>query len=226
MAARSLTFLASNGTRLPYLLHLPPGHSGGGRRWPYVLFLHGAGERGDDPGRLLRPGKGLAADLAHRADYPAIVVAPQCPHRTTWLDHLRALMELVTEGQTDLHADPDRTHLTGLSLGGMGAWLLGARNPRRFASVVPICGSVPPLEGFPGAVGALKDVPVWAFHGVEDPIIPVGHTLAMVDALEKAGGRPRLTLYADVGHHAWGHAYAEPELHAWFLGTGTRAHAG
>jgi predicted peptidase len=101
----------------------------------------------------------------------------------------------------------------------MGAWYLGARHPQRFASVVPICGSVPPLKDFPGAVSALRDTPVWAFHGVEDPVIPVAHTLVMVETLRRAGGHPRLTLYTDVGHTAWHEAYADPALSGWFLGT-------
>lgn len=217
MPPRVLTFVAHDGTRLPYLLHLPPGHAGSGRRWPLVLFLHGAGERGDDPLRLLH--LGFPARLAADPEFPAIVLAPQCSRETTWLDHQRALMDLVTEAEVHLGADPVRLHVTGLSLGGMASWLLAARHPRRFASVVPICGSVPPFHDFPDAVAALRDVPVWAFHGVEDPVVPVAHTLALVDALERAGGRPRLTLYADVGHHAWEPAYAEPELRAWFLGS-------
>jgi predicted peptidase len=125
---------------------------------------------------------------------------------------------MVSEAEVNLNADPARLHITGLSLGGMGAWLLAARHPRRFASVVPICGSVPPYHDFPDAVAALRNTPVWAFHGVEDPVVPVSHTLAMVDALERAGGRPRLTLYADVGHRSWEPAYADPDLRAWFLG--------
>jgi predicted peptidase len=135
------------------------------------------------------------------------------------MDYEAALLELIAEAERRLGTSPRRVHLTGLSLGGMGAWYLGARHPKRFASVVPICGSVPPFADFPAAVAALRDVPVWAFHGVEDPVIPVAHTLALVETLRRAGGHPRLTLYADVGHTAWREAYADPALHGWFLGT-------
>ena len=180
-----------------------------------ILFLHGAGERGSDPQRLLRAG--LPQRLTHQPGFPAIVLAPQCPRRTTWLDHLEAVEGLLDEVVGTLHGDPDRVHVTGLSLGGMGAWLLATRAPQRFASVVPICGPVPPLPGFPAAVGALQSVAVWAFHGIEDPMVSVRHTLAMVDVLERAGGRPRVTLYADVGHRAWELAYADPDLGTWFL---------
>lgn len=219
MTPRAFTFLSSAGTRLKYLVHRPPGHERSDRLWPLVLFLHGAMERGEDPAAVLRTG--LPAEVARDPTFGAVMIAPQCSAETTWLDHGAALLELLDEAIAGWRVDPARVHLTGLSLGGMGAWLLGTQAPSRFASVVPICGSVPPRAGFPAAVGALKDVPVWAFHGVLDPVIPVRHTLALVEALKRAGGRPRLTLFPDVGHRAWDPAYADPELKAWF--TGARA---
>lgn len=133
-----------------------------------------------------------------------------------WLDHAEALLELLDEALPTWKADPLRVHLTGLSLGGMGAWWLGCAAPTRFASIVPICGSVPPRPGYPAAVGALKDSAVWAFHGALDPVVPVHHTLALVEALRAAGGRPRLTVFSDVGHRAWEPAYDDPELRRWF----------
>jgi predicted peptidase len=222
VSPRPLTFVAADGSRLPYLLHLPPGHAAPGwggprRRWPVILFLHGAGERGADPAKLLRTG--LPALLLRRPDLPAVVVAPQCSAETTWLDHVEGLLELLADVEANLAGDASRVHLTGLSMGGMGAWLLGALAPERFASVVPICGPVPPLEGFLQMLGALADTPVWAFHGAQDEMVPVRHTLAAVEALERAGGRPRLTIYADVGHRSWEPAYADPALWRWFLGT-------
>jgi predicted peptidase len=107
-------------------------------------------------------------------------------------------------------------------MGGMGAWLLGAVAPERFASVVPICGPVPPLDGFLDMLAALSTTPVWAFHGALDDMVPVTHTLAAVEALERAGGRPRMTIYPDVGHRSWEPAYADPALWRWFLGGGRR----
>lgn len=218
MKPKVFHFQASDGSRLPYVVHLPPGHDRSARRWPLVLFLHGAMERGEDPRVLC--GTGLPAEILRRPDYPAVMLAPQCSAHTTWLDHVVTLLELLDALPAAWRVDPRRVHLTGLSLGGMGAWLLGATAPSRFASVVPICGSVPPRPGFPAAVGALKDTPVWAFHGVQDPVIPVQSTLTLVGALKRAGGHPRLTLYADVGHRAWEPAYADPDLTAWFTGPG------
>jgi predicted peptidase len=217
---RPLTFRASDGSELSYLLHLPPGHAAAGdgaarTRWPLVLFLHGAGERGHDPARVLR--HGLAKRLRTLPDYPAIVISPQCPGQTTWVDHLLPLLELLAEAESRLRGDPDRVHVTGLSMGGMGAWLLGALAPERFASVVPICGLVPPVESFFELLEGLKTRRVWAFHGVEDPVVPVDHTLAIVEALRRRGGQPRLTLYPDVGHRSWEPAYDDAELLRWFL---------
>lgn len=212
---RPLTFQASDGSTLRYLLHLPPAHEQGGRRWPVILCLHGAGERGEEIERVLR--HGLPRELESRPDYPAIVVAPQCPGQTTWLDHVTALLELLAEVESRLHGDPERVHVTGLSMGGMGTWLLGVCAPERFASLVPVCGLVPPLEGFFDLLGGLKDKRVWAFHGVLDPMVSVEETLGIVSTLRRLGGRPRVTLYPDVGHRAWEPAYADPELLAWFL---------
>lgn len=215
--ARAFTFVASDGTQLPYLLHLPPRHHGGSGGWPLVLFLHGAGERGDDPVAVLRAG--FPARLRDDPAFPAVVVMPQCAPGKTWLDYEGALLELLDEAERHLATSPRRVHVTGLSLGGMAAWYLGARHPERFASIVPICGSVPPFPDFPQAVGALRRTPVWAFHGVEDPVVPVAHTLVLVEALRRAGGHPRLTLYADLGHVSWDAAYADPALVGWLLGT-------
>lgn len=215
MAPRTFPFQSSSGSRLPYVVHVPPGHASGGRRWPLVLFLHGALERGDDPARVLSTG--LPAELLRDPAFGAVMIAPQCSSSTTWLDHGDGLLELLDEAERLWSVDASRVHLTGLSLGGMGAWMLGARAPERFASIVPVCASVPPRAGFPGAVAALKDVPVWAFHGALDPVVPVQHTLQLVETLRRAGGRPQMTLYADVGHRAWEPAYADPALKAWFV---------
>jgi predicted peptidase len=201
---------------LRYLLHLPPGHEQGGRRWPVVLCLHGAAERGEEIQRVLR--HGLPREVQTRVDYPAIVVAPQCPGQTTWLDHLQGLLELLAEVESRLHGDADAVHVTGLSMGGMGTWALGVCAPGRFASLVPVCGLVPPIEGFHELLENLRDKRVWAFHGVLDPVVSVEETLGIVSALKRLGGRPRVTLYPDVGHRAWERAYADDELLRWFLG--------
>ncbi|MFM8979241.1 MAG: alpha/beta hydrolase-fold protein, partial [Planctomycetia bacterium] len=154
MGPRALSFHARDGTRLRYLLHLPPGHvapqpgapqpaarhagalQAGG--WPLVLCLHGAGERGEEPAGVLV--HGLARRLLDDPGFPALVLAPLCPAEATWLELAPALLELLDEAAGRLGADPARVHVTGLSMGGMGAWWLGLLAPERFASVVPVCG--------------------------------------------------------------------------------------
>lgn len=216
MGPRALTFQAADGTRLRFLLHLPPGHGGdAGGRWPLVLSLHGAGERGHEPSGVLV--HGLPQRLLAQPGFPALVLAPLCPPDSTWLELAPALLELLDEAVARLGADPARVHVTGLSMGGMGAWWLGLLAPERFASVVPVCGLVPPVAGLRPRLARLAARPVWAFHGEDDPVVPVAESRRMVGWLEELGGRPRLTTYPGVGHAAWEQAYADPALEAWLL---------
>jgi len=104
-----------------------------------------------------------------------------------------------------------------LSMGGQGAWYLGALYPSRFAAIAPICGLIPDLPGFPEKVCALKDVPVWVFHGAIDDRVPVDNSEVLAEALENCGGDVRLTIYPEVGHNSWDAAYGNPELYPWFL---------
>ena len=108
--------------------------------------------------------------------------------------------------------DPRRVYLTGISLGGFGAWMIPPRRPGLFAAVVPVCGG-----GDPAEAPALVDLPIWAFHGGADPVVPARHSERMAAAVRAAGGAPRLTIYAGVGHASWEQAYAEPELPQWLL---------
>ena len=156
MAPRALRFQAADGTRLSYLLHLPPGHAQArARAWPLLLCLHGAGERGHEPAGVLV--HGLPRQLLEEPGFPAVVIAPLCPAEHTWLELAPVLLALLDEAVLRLHADPARVHVTGLSMGGMGAWWLGLLDPARFASVVPVCGLVPPVAGLdarrPSATG-------------------------------------------------------------------------
>lgn len=216
MGPRALTFHASDGTRLRYLLHLPPGHAGpDARGWPLVLCLHGAGERGAGIAGVLV--HGLPGQLLEEPGFPAVVLAPLCPADHTWLELGPALLELLDEAVLRLRADPARVHVTGLSMGGMGAWWLGLLDPGRFASVVPVCGLVPPVAGLRARLARLATRPVWAFHGEDDPVVPVAESLRMVGWLRELGGAPRLTTYRHVGHAAWQPAYADPGLRAWLL---------
>lgn len=197
--------------RLNYLLYLPKGYDQDlNQRWPLILFLHGLGERGDDTNLVKK--HGIAKIVEERTDFPFIVVSPQCPGDSWWSLEVDALKALLDHVIADYRVDADRVCLTGLSMGGYGTWSLAIAYPELFAAIAPICGG-----GVSPQVGALKDVPVWVFHGALDDIVPVSASHKMVDALRTAGGNVRLTVYPDVGHDSWTMTYDNPVLYEWFL---------
>ena len=203
--------------RLGYLLYLPQGYNQAGNQepWPLILFLHGMGERGDDLELVKKHGIPKVAE--RRPGFPFIAVSPQCPADSVWTMQLPALNALLDEVLARYNADPDRVYLTGLSMGGFGAWHLAAAYPERFAAVVPICGGVDEHLGFPAKLALLKDVPVWAFHGGRDDVVPPERSRMAVDALNRYGGQARLTIYPEAGHDSWSQTYDNSELYDWLL---------
>ena len=197
--------------RLRFLLHLPEGFGAkSGGTWPMILYLHGAGERGDDLDLVKL--HGIARVVETRPDLPFVAVSPQCPEGTWWWDHHLILRALVEEVVSRYDVDRCRVYLTGNSMGGYGTWSLGAAFPHLFAALAPICGGgVPELAPF------LEDLPVWAFHGDADDIVSPEVTRRMVEALEAVGGNIRFTLYPGGQHDSWTRTYEDPELYAWFL---------
>jgi poly(3-hydroxybutyrate) depolymerase len=195
----------------PYSVFLPKGYDGS-TRFPVVLFLHGSGERGDDGIRSAQVG--LGAIIAGRPDdFPVIAVFPQA--QKTWgadSEDARAALAALDDVMATYRVDPDRVVLTGLSMGGRGAWELAAAHPDRFSAVVPICG-----VGRPEDVKLLKDLPVWTFVGDADRDATVRNTREMAAALRDAGARPRSTEYRGVGHNSWDRAYSEADLLPWML---------
>ena len=197
--------------QLDYLLYLPPGYDrDSAQPWPLILFLHGAGERGSDTELLKR--NGLPQYLDSGNDLPFIVVSPQCPADSHWTLHIEALNALLGAVAAHYRVDENRIYLTGMSLGGAGAWMLAAAHPERFAAVAPICGRMVPLP-----LSRLKNLPIWAFHGDADEIIPVSDTRRTVDALKTIGANVKMTIYPGVGHDAWTQTHRNPELYDWFL---------
>ena len=184
-------------------------------RWPLILFLHGAGERGHDLKQLLS--HGLPKLVEEQEDFPFIVISPQCPEGSFWYRQLGVLSALVEHAAGTLAVDPSRIYLTGLSMGGFGTWHLAARHPGWFAAIVPICGGGLASHGFPGKVRALRDVPVWSFHGALDTIVRPEESQRLVDELRSAGGRVEHTLYPDAKHDSWTRTYENPALYEWLL---------
>lgn len=193
---------------LPHILFTPRAYGAGEQSWPLMLFLHGAGERGSDLRKLRKYGPPRIVEKD--PDFPFILVAPQCPSGTYWRS--APLLQLVDHVIATHAVDQRRVYVTGVSMGGYGTWQLAANAPERFAAIAPICGGGDPL-----AAQWIKDLPIWAFHGERDDIVPLSETLRMVEAVRLAGGNPKLTVYPGVGHDSWTPAYAEPELYRWFL---------
>lgn len=203
---------------LAYWVHLPRGYATDtSQSWPLVLFLHGAGERGDNLDRVLVHGPPrLARD---GRDFPFILVSPQCPAGHRW--DPEALLGLLDEVQTRYRVDGQRVYLTGLSMGGFGTWALASRYPERFAAIAPICGGgqtidvlLAPLE----RQQALRGLGVWAFHGARDKVVPLEESERMVAAFRRVGVPDvKLTVYPEAEHDSWTETYNNPELYEWLL---------
>ena len=204
------------------------------KKWPVLLFLHGAGERGDDNLAQTRVGIGPAIQRLPDS-FPFVVVLPQCPRNRWWTEPEMQSLALKALDQTvsEFSGDRRRVYLTGLSMGGYGSWVMAAGNPKRFAAIAIICGGVlpPPRLTLPEAAKALwgtddpyalvaskvSKTPVWLFHGDADPAVPVSESRKMAEALKAARGDVRYNEYPGVGHNSWDRAYAEGELFPWFL---------
>ena len=186
--------------------------------WPLVIFLHGAGERGDDNRVQLRYLPEFLAGDEGRRRYPCFSLAVQCPSGDKWADvdwshpsappaptdtrAMQALRATTAEVLATHAVDRGRVVLTGISMGGYGTWHWATAEPGLFAAVAPVCGG-----GDPARAAALKNTPVWAVHGDQDDAVPVERSRRMIEAIRTAGGTPRYSELAGVGHHSWKPAY-------------------
>lgn len=199
-----------------------------GKKYPLVIFLHGAGERGDDNQVQLKHGMDKFASPAVREKYPCYVIAPQCPAGEQWVNvpwsadkhknpekpsgAMGRVFEVVDAYVKNLPVDADRIYITGLSMGGYGTWDAIARRPNFFAAAIPICGG-----GDSSDVSAYKSLPIWAFHGDKDTAVKVERSRDMIAALKKAGGDPKYTEYPGVGHNSWTETYNNDDVIAWLF---------
>lgn len=176
------------------------------KKYPVLLYLHGAGERGSDGFRPLRTAPAWLSSPEYQRRYPCFLVVPQCPSGKHWNlrgnstrsqhDELDVVLAMIRDVLSRYPiADPCRVYLVGFSMGGYGAWELAARHPEMFAAVVPIAG-----KGNPEFAQRLADLPIWAVHGQDDDVVDIEGSRAMVAAIREAGGNPRLSELAGVGH--------------------------
>jgi predicted peptidase len=192
------------------LLFLPAGFkTHGAMRYPLLIFLHGSGEAGEDLEKVKTHGPPKL--VAARPEFPFIVASPQARNAVERFDPL-TLNAMLDELLAELPIDPDRVYLTGLSMGGMWTYGWASLNPDRFAAIAPVCGLWDAADAC-----RLKNIPVWAFHGAKDDVVPLAGDQAMIDAIKACGGDARLTVYPDADHDAWTAAYANQELYDWLL---------
>ncbi|MBT3202410.1 MAG: DUF1080 domain-containing protein [Phycisphaerales bacterium] len=176
---------------------------------PLMIFLHGAGERGDILNVVKKHGPPMLVSKGNKT--PFIIISPQCPKGVYW--NPSQLSKLLDHILATTKADPDRVYLTGLSMGGYGTWSWAAMEPQRFAAAIPICGG-----GRAKNAEKLLKLPIWAFHGDNDKVVPLARTQVMIDAIKKAkGANVKLTVYPGVGHNSWTQTYNNPEIYKWLL---------
>lgn len=200
--------------------------------YPLVIFLHGAGERGEDNAKQLKHVAGQFARADRRAEFPAFVVFPQCPEGKKWVEvdwgdkkgigtfsdepseSMASAFELIDQLCEQWPIDRTRVYVGGLSMGGYGTWFAASHGADRFAAAVPICGG-----GDPEWASRYKGVPLWAFHGDQDSVVPVRRSREMVAALATAGHQPELryTEYAGAGHDTWTRTFERDDVFAWLF---------
>jgi predicted peptidase len=190
------------------LLYLPHKHQR--KKLPLLLWLHGASLRGADVSMLTRYGPPAVAEK--RGDFPFVVLSPQCPSGQLWTQDAGSMMKLVDEVMAQHNIDEKHVYLTGLSMGGGGAWFLGSQFPGRFGAVVPMCGPTQPAQWAAG----LRKMPIWVFHGEKDHVVPLKRSRDMVKALKKLGNRPKLTIVRGKGHDITAEYYND-DIYDWLL---------
>jgi predicted peptidase len=192
-----------------FVVQKPHDYEAEGKKFPLIIFLHGSGECGRDLSKIEK--HSLLKITSQQKDFPFMIIAPQMPAYDGWwsVESLDALLDHVL---ATYKIDSNRVYLTGISLGAYGVWDWACHRPQAFAAIVPIAG-----EGNDDWAGKLKNIPVWAFHGAKDKAVSPAEEQRMVDAVNKAGGNAKLTLYPDLGHNAWDRAYSDPALFKWLL---------
>jgi predicted peptidase len=221
-AAKGFVFKAVTvgGVELKYAVYVPRTYAAG-KPMPAVVFLHGSGECGSDGQKMIAQGVGTNI-LWNAGRWPCIVVMPQKPvEHDQWEKYDAQVMAALEATRREYSVDPKRIALTGLSQGGHGTWAIGAAHPDLWCALAPICGYADAHHGgiTPAEIAAkVKGIPVWAFHGADDDVVPPEQTKAVIAALKSAGGAgpemggPRLTIYPNTNHGSWDKAYSEGEL--------------
>lgn len=197
-----------NGSPAKYAVYTPANYDPK-KSYPTILFLHGLFEGGSDGTAMTRVGIGPAIQK-NPERWNCIVVMPQTPSNWQKPESVELAGVVLDDASKKYNVDPKRIVVTGLSNGGAGAWLLGAKYPGRFAGLAPLCA----FAEF-DAVPKLKGIPVWAFHNNSDWVVSSNDSRKMVERINKEGGNATVTIYGGISHDCWSKTYSDPEVVAW-----------
>ena len=202
----------SKEANLKYLIYFPDDYFIQKKKYPLVLFLHGAGERGDDIEMIKK--HGIPKRIEDGMNFPFITVSPQCEEGVWWshVKNLESLKKLMENLILDLHIDKKKIYGTGLSMGGYGILELASMVPTLFTAIVPICGGM-----ITNKLRSLEKVPIWMFHGEKDDVIPIESSLFIYEYLKEKNKNIYLTTYPNVMHDSWTMTYENQEVYDWLL---------
>jgi len=197
---------------LDYLLYLPSDYRDSNKTYPLVLFLHGAGERGENID--LVEIHGIPKLIKKGRKFPFITIAPQCPSDQWWSDSaiVKSLISLIEKFKSEYNVDQRSIYATGLSMGGYGTIAIAIERPDLFAGIIPICGG-----GDLKMIDRLIDIPILLFHGVSDTVVPVKNSSNIYDILKPVNNKAKITIYNDVGHDSWTQTYSNDNIYEWLL---------
>ena len=206
---------------MPYRLFIPENYNKE-KKYPLVLWLHGAGGAGSDNLRQIQEDQILGTHVwtspENQERFGAFVVAPQsmgtwtASGRTPLSQEMLMVLGIVDSLQSEFSIDPARLYVAGQSAGAFGVWNLIGNRPQLFAAAIAVCGG-----GNPSLATRFAEMPIWVFHGDRDGTVPVDESRRMVEALRKSGGKPRYAEYRSVGHDVWKLAFADPDLPEWLF---------
>ncbi len=197
---------------IDYLIHLPQDYTEKKDSYPLLVFLHGAGERGDNLTLVKKWGPPRIVEK--QSDFPYILISPQCPKNEWWTSNtqMENLYILIQSIIKNYRVDEARVYLTGMSMGGYGTWAMACEYPDLFAAIAPVCGG-----GQPILTRKITDIPTWVFHGAKDQVVPISESEKMVTALKENNGNVKFTVFPNAGHNSWSQAYNDTNLLKWFL---------
>ena len=223
LSAHTFQRVVTKEMRLEYLQFLPADYEKKkDEKWPMILFLHGAGERGTNVWRVNIHGP--SKYILQNPDFPFIMISPLCPAGQRWENE--SLLALLDDAVKTYRVDTSRIYLTGLSMGGYGTWSLGMAHPEKFAAIAPVCGggqrvdvllTARKLNG-PENLEALQTLGVWAFHGAKDTVVPLEESERMIGFLKDAKCQEvKFTVYPEAQHDSWTETYNNPAVYDWLL---------